>query len=120
MALTINFRFMHMTSFWAKLLDLTYHYSAIFTGSTFNAGIKGVFGERDIEDLWIPYLCVTTDITDHQMRVHRCCFVRTSSACITAELARCGCTCARQCHLPATCRRCAIHATDTFFSTVVT
>lgn len=59
------------------------------TGRAFNGIIHKVFGEKQIEvnhyygclcckddnvlllqDLWIPYLCVTTDITESKMRVH--------------------------------------------------
>jgi lysophospholipid hydrolase len=29
-----------------------------------------VFAERMIEDLWIPYFCVSTDISSSVMRVH--------------------------------------------------
>lgn len=39
-------------------------------GSSFNKGIERVFKDRQIEDLWIPYYCITTDITASKMRVH--------------------------------------------------
>jgi lysophospholipid hydrolase len=52
-----------MTSIWLKLLDLTYWYSAMFTGAGFNETIKEVFGTKLIEDLWLPFFCVTTNIT---------------------------------------------------------
>jgi lysophospholipid hydrolase len=43
-----------------------------YSGCSFNRTIQKVFGEcQDINDLWIPYFCVSTDITDHQMRVHK-------------------------------------------------
>jgi lysophospholipid hydrolase len=32
--------------------------------------IERVFGNRLIEDLWIPYFCISTDISASQMRVH--------------------------------------------------
>jgi lysophospholipid hydrolase len=32
--------------------------------------IEGVFGDRQIEDLWIPFFCVSTDITDSKKVVH--------------------------------------------------
>ncbi|PIK46415.1 putative neuropathy target esterase isoform X6 [Apostichopus japonicus] len=51
-------------------LDLTYPYLAMFSGRGFNNIIGEVLGERKIEDLWIPYFCVTTDITDSKKRVH--------------------------------------------------
>ena len=50
-------------------MQITYSYS--FEGAGFNASIEGVFGDRQIEDLWIPYFAVTTDISSSQQRVHR-------------------------------------------------
>lgn len=60
-----------MTSLWRQILDLTYPVTAMFTGAAFNKTIKDVFGDRQIEDLWIPYFTVTTDITNSSPRVHR-------------------------------------------------
>lgn len=59
-----------MNSYWRQILDLTYPATAMFTGAAFNHTIHEVFGERQIEDLWLPYFTVTTDITDSTMRVH--------------------------------------------------
>ncbi|KAG8196154.1 hypothetical protein JTE90_007885 [Oedothorax gibbosus] len=59
-----------MNSYWRQILDLTYPATAMFTGACFNRTIHEVFGERQIEDLWLPYFTVTTDITDSNMRVH--------------------------------------------------
>jgi lysophospholipid hydrolase len=55
---------------WKKLLDLTYPFTAMFTGASFNRSIESVFGDCQIEDLWIPYFCITTDLTASRMRVH--------------------------------------------------
>ncbi|CAI4230346.1 unnamed protein product [Auanema sp. JU1783] len=60
-----------MTSLWRKILDLTYAHSAMFTGAQFNKSIQDVFGDQEIENLWIPYFCISTDITTSEMRVHR-------------------------------------------------
>ena len=43
----------------------------MFTGAAFNRTIHEVFGERQIEDLWLPYFTVTTDITNSSPRIHR-------------------------------------------------
>lgn len=51
-----------MTSLWRKIWDLTYAHSAIFSGAGFNNTLKELFGDKFIEDLWLPYFCVTTDI----------------------------------------------------------
>ncbi|KRX22648.1 Neuropathy target esterase sws [Trichinella nelsoni] len=63
--------FKEAASFWARLFDLTYPVSALFTGKALNRLLKSVFNDVEIEDLWIPYFNVTTDITSSEMRVHR-------------------------------------------------
>ncbi|GMT19677.1 hypothetical protein PFISCL1PPCAC_10974 [Pristionchus fissidentatus] len=60
-----------MCSFWRKLLDLTWSHSAMFTGAQFNQTLKDLFDDREIEDLWLPYFCISTDISTSEMRVHR-------------------------------------------------
>ncbi|XP_077504483.1 patatin like phospholipase domain containing sws isoform X3 [Amblyomma americanum] len=60
-----------MTSPWSQLWDLTYPITAWFTGAAFNQTIYDLFGDRQIEDLWLPYFTVTTDITSSCMRIHR-------------------------------------------------
>ncbi|CEF67820.1 Neuropathy target esterase sws [Strongyloides ratti] len=60
-----------MSSIWNKIFDLTYAYSAMFSGAGFNKSIRDVFKESYIEDCWIPYFCISTDITASEMRVHR-------------------------------------------------
>ncbi|XP_052697181.1 patatin-like phospholipase domain-containing protein 7 isoform X2 [Crassostrea angulata] len=59
-----------MTSLWKKILDITYPVTSMFTGKAFNDGIEFVFEHRQIEDLWIPYFCITTDISDSSMKAH--------------------------------------------------
>ncbi|WAR19929.1 PLPL7-like protein [Mya arenaria] len=39
-------------------------------GASFNEGIEATFKDRQIEDLWIPFFCITTDLNSSQMRVH--------------------------------------------------
>lgn len=57
-------------SIWAKLRDVTYPSVSIFSGREFNAHLEAIFKDRQIEDLWLPYFCVTTDISNCKMRVH--------------------------------------------------
>ncbi|ELU16432.1 hypothetical protein CAPTEDRAFT_138805 [Capitella teleta] len=59
-----------MSSLWRKVIDLTYPVTAMFSGKFMNAGVRNVFQDKQIEDLWIPYFCITTDITSSKMRVH--------------------------------------------------
>ncbi|XP_045509512.1 neuropathy target esterase sws isoform X4 [Colias croceus] len=60
-----------MTQWGKQLLDLTYPATSMFSGKQFNTTIKATFGEVHIEDLWLPYFTVTTDISSSCMRVHR-------------------------------------------------
>uniref|UniRef100_A0A8C3J8X0 Patatin like phospholipase domain containing 6 n=1 Tax=Calidris pygmaea TaxID=425635 RepID=A0A8C3J8X0_9CHAR len=59
-----------MNSTFKTVLDLTYPITSMFSGSAFNASINKVFEDKQIEDLWLPYFNVTTDITASAMRVH--------------------------------------------------
>ncbi|KAM3911672.1 patatin-like phospholipase domain-containing protein 7 isoform 1-T2 [Leptodactylus fuscus] len=61
---------MDMTSVFKKVLDLTYPITSMFSGAAFNNGINSIFKDKQIEDLWIPYFNITTDITASAMRVH--------------------------------------------------
>ena len=96
----------------------TFEHFLFCLGSTFNAGIRDVFETREIDDLWIPYFCVSTDISMHQV----------SSVCLVQWLSRWRagsyldyffrCACTRravygitfwlQCRSLDICRRCAI------------
>lgn len=62
--------FQKMTQWWRQILDLTYPMTSMFSGSDFNQTIKGTLNDTYIEDLWIPYFTVTTDITSSCMRIH--------------------------------------------------
>ncbi|CAB4058251.1 NTE [Lepeophtheirus salmonis] len=55
---------------WKQALDLTYPFTAIFSGRAFNAMVQDSFNDRDIEDLWLPFFTITTDISTSAMRVH--------------------------------------------------
>ncbi|XP_072563913.1 patatin-like phospholipase domain-containing protein 7 isoform X5 [Paramormyrops kingsleyae] len=61
---------MEMTSVFKKVLDLTYPVTSMFSGAAFNSSISSVLKDKQIEDLWIPYFNITTDITASSMRVH--------------------------------------------------
>ncbi|XP_053205930.1 patatin-like phospholipase domain-containing protein 6 [Panonychus citri] len=62
---------LEMTSYWRQILDLTYPVTAMFSGAAFNRTIHNVFGEKQAEDLWLPFFCITTDISSSCMRIHR-------------------------------------------------
>lgn len=59
-----------MTQWGRQLLDLTYPVTSMFSGRDFNQTIRGTLGDVYIEDLWIPYFTLTTDITASCARVH--------------------------------------------------
>uniref|UniRef100_A0A6B2ECE5 Neuropathy target esterase sws n=1 Tax=Phlebotomus kandelakii TaxID=1109342 RepID=A0A6B2ECE5_9DIPT len=59
-----------MTQWGHQLLDLTYPITSMFSGRDFNKTIRDTIGDIYIEDLWIPYFTLTTDITASCARVH--------------------------------------------------
>uniref|UniRef100_A0A8C2U258 lysophospholipase n=1 Tax=Coturnix japonica TaxID=93934 RepID=A0A8C2U258_COTJA len=61
---------MVMNSVLKTVLDLTYPITSMFSGAAFNNSISSIFKDKQIEDLWIPYFTITTDITASAMRVH--------------------------------------------------
>lgn len=61
-----------MDSTMVLALDLTYPAVSMLTGRAFNNCVRNTFGlDLQIEDLWIPYFAVSTDITMQQKAVHR-------------------------------------------------
>lgn len=59
-----------MTKWHRQLLDLTYPITSMFTGKGFNQTIIDTFGDVYIEDLWVPYFTLTTDISASCSRIH--------------------------------------------------
>lgn len=59
-----------MTQWHRQLLDLTYPITSMFTGKEFNETLIDAFGDVYIEDLWIPYFTLTTDISASCSRIH--------------------------------------------------
>lgn len=59
-----------MTQWYRQLLDLTYPITSMFTGKGLNQSIIETFGDVYIEDLWIPYFTLTTDISASCSRIH--------------------------------------------------
>jgi len=59
-----------MSQKWRLVLDLTYPYTSMMTGFGFNSIIEEQFGEVNIEDLWLPYFTITTDISVSDMKIH--------------------------------------------------
>ncbi|KAL9872689.1 neuropathy target esterase sws isoform X1 [Glossina fuscipes] len=59
-----------MTKWFLQLLDLTYPITSMFSGREFNKTIRDTIGDVSIEDLWIPFFTLTTDITASCRRIH--------------------------------------------------
>lgn len=59
-----------VSSIWRQIMDLTYPVTAWFTGHEFNRAIWKCLGDSQIEDYWLPYFAVTTNITFSRMEVH--------------------------------------------------
>jgi len=54
-----------------KLLDYTVPMVALLKGQRITRNIEENFGSFDIEDLWLPFYCVSTNLTLSRIEVHR-------------------------------------------------
>lgn len=63
---------MQITIYSYKRLVIFIIYKAMFSGRGFNREIQQTVMETQIEDLWIPYFAISTDLTVSRMRVHTC------------------------------------------------
>jgi len=59
-----------LASLWFYFEDLTFPVTSYFNGYNFSRAIRHVFSGRKIEDFWLNYFCVTTDLTSHTERIH--------------------------------------------------
>ncbi|KAJ2549484.1 phosphatidylcholine and lysophosphatidylcholine phospholipase [Coemansia sp. RSA 1933] len=59
-----------MSSTWRFLLDVTYPILAYTSGREFNRAIWKVFKDVEIEDMWLPFYCMTANITQSRAEVH--------------------------------------------------
>jgi predicted acylesterase/phospholipase RssA len=57
--------------FFDSLLDYTLPVASLLAGKRIDASIERGAGDWDIEDLWIPYFCVSTNLTRGASFVHR-------------------------------------------------
>ena len=58
------------SSTWRTLLDITYPYTSMTSGGEFNRAIWKAFSDTQIEDCWLPYYAITTNITFSREEVH--------------------------------------------------
>jgi NTE family protein len=54
-----------------RMLDFIPPTTALIGATRFNAALDAVFGRTRFEDLWIQFLCTTTDLTSAQPLTHR-------------------------------------------------
>jgi predicted acylesterase/phospholipase RssA len=54
-----------------KLLDYTLPIVALLKGKRITENIDAYFSSWDIEDLWLPFYCVSTNLTTSSLQVHR-------------------------------------------------
>lgn len=54
----------------AGLLDYTIPVTSLIKGERITAAITTFFGDEDIEDTWIPFRCVSTNLTYSRTEVH--------------------------------------------------
>ena len=60
-----------MSSVKEKILDLTFPIVSYFNGQRFNKMIQRCIGPNTrIQDLLVPFFCVTTDIVDGCQKIH--------------------------------------------------
>jgi len=52
-------------------LDLTLPLVSLAAGKKIGAQFQALFGEHDIEDLWIPFFAISTNLTRAEQMVHR-------------------------------------------------
>ncbi|MDH5504374.1 MAG: patatin-like phospholipase family protein [Acidimicrobiia bacterium] len=55
----------------ANVLDYTIPVVALIKGERIATGLSEVFGDLEIEDLWHPFACVSTNLTQSSVEVHR-------------------------------------------------
>jgi predicted acylesterase/phospholipase RssA len=54
-----------------RLLDYTVPVVSLIKGQRISRNIDDTLGEWDIEDLWLPFTCVSTNLTTSQLQIHR-------------------------------------------------
>ena len=54
-----------------RLLDITFPAVALASGKRIAKHLEAVFGDVSIEDLWLKYYCVSTNLTRAETNVHR-------------------------------------------------
>ncbi|CAM2009739.1 patatin-like phospholipase family protein [Acanthopleuribacter pedis] len=67
-----------------SIFDFTLPMLALTRGSRFRRMGRNLYGETEVEDLWIPYYCVSTNLTRAESFVHRSGLLWRAVRCSTA------------------------------------
>jgi len=72
-AMQLDSQKMHATckQYITAFFDFTLPMASLIRGRKVRSSLDSVFGERRIEDLWLPYFCVATNLTQADQVVHR-------------------------------------------------
>lgn len=54
-----------------RLLDYTLPAVSLLKGGRIARNLEATFGDHDLEDLWLPCYCVSTNLTSSRLEVHR-------------------------------------------------
>ncbi len=52
------------------LFDYTLPLTSLFAGRRLALGLKGLFGDVHVEDMWLPFFCVSSNLTRARQKVH--------------------------------------------------
>ena len=50
--------------------DLTFPFLAFKTGRKFSEAIRKLYGDIQIEDLWLPFFCISANLNRSQLKIH--------------------------------------------------
>jgi predicted acylesterase/phospholipase RssA/CRP-like cAMP-binding protein len=50
--------------------DLTFPFLAFKTGRRFSTAVRALFGDLQIEDLWVPYFCISANLNRAELKIH--------------------------------------------------
>lgn len=51
--------------------DYTFPFTSMVTGRKFNRAMQRLYGEAQIEDTWLPFFCITSNLTRAEITLHR-------------------------------------------------
>jgi predicted acylesterase/phospholipase RssA len=50
--------------------DLTFPFTAFKTGRKFSEAVRKLFGDIQIEDLWLPFFCISANLNRSELKIH--------------------------------------------------